>query len=142
LKFTIFLFLFVSLFAKSASITEKEDGIEVSDKSFPWELVIDKSKILGCVYDNKFYSLGSILILESLPRKCGLASDRNGIWEQLSESELLLFKEGIKTQQELERESTYIDGKAINYVEARLIRYLRSVKRIVDNDNNKSKKNQ
>jgi hypothetical protein len=76
------------------------------------------------------------LILESLPRKCGLATDRNGVWEQLSESELLLFKESIETEQALQRESTYIGGAPINKSEARLIRYLRSVKQIADKESN------
>jgi hypothetical protein len=127
------LFIFSS---NSSSFVEKEDGVHLSDKSFPWELVVDRGKILGCVYENQFYSLGSILILESLPRKCGLATDRNGVWEQLSETELLLFKESIETEQELERESTNIGGKPINKEEARLIRYLRSIKKIADKESN------
>ncbi len=136
MRFT-FLFLFIiSSFSHSVPYTEKEDGIHVNDESFPWELVIDKGKILGCVYENRFYSLGSVLILESLPRKCNLASDRNGVWEQLSEAELLLYKESIETQQKLDRESTYIGGRAINKAEARLIRYLRSVKKSADRDKN------
>jgi hypothetical protein len=122
--------------SNSTSFVEKEDGVHLNDKSFPWELVIDRGKILGCIYENQFYSLGSILILESLPRKCGLATDRNGVWEQLSESELLLFKETIETEQELERDSTYIAGKPINKAEARLIRYLRSVKKVADKESN------
>jgi hypothetical protein len=133
----IYLFLFIVSFSSiSQSYTEEKDGIHINDKSFPWELVIDRGKILGCVYDNRFYSLGAILILESLPRKCILATDRNGIWEQLPESELVLFKENIATQQKLERESTYIGSKPINIEEARLIRYLRRVKEFAD----KSKK--
>jgi hypothetical protein len=116
----------------SQSFVNKEEGININDQDFPWELVIDRGKILGCIYDNRFYSLGSILTLESLPRKCGLATDRNGVWEQLSETELALFKESIETQQALERESTYIGGIAINREEARLIRYLRRTKALAD----------
>jgi hypothetical protein len=127
------LFLF-SFNLYSQSFVDKDDGISINDKNFPWELVIDRGKILGCVYDNRFYSLGSILILESLPRKCGLATDRNGIWEQLSETELVLFKESIQAQQALERESTYIGGKPINKEEARLIKYLRRVKHLAENN--------
>ena len=126
------LFFVVSVNLYSQSFVEKKDGININDKSFPWELVIDRGKILGCVYDNRFYSLGSLLILESLPRKCGLATDRNGIWEQLSETELALFKESIEIQQTLERESTHIGGAPINREEARLIRYLRNVKKLSD----------
>jgi len=132
LKLIYLLLLLISFGSNAGAFAEKKDGVDVNDKNFPWELVIDRGKILGCVYENRFYSLGSILILESLPRKCGLATDRNGIWEQLSETELLHFKESIETQQELDRESTYIGGKPINREEARLIRYLRSVKKIAD----------
>lgn len=110
-----------------ASLTD--GGISVSDKNFPWQLVVDRGKILGCVYDNKFYSLGAILILESLPRKCELASDRNGLWEQLSEAELLLLQESIAKQQSSQQEATYIGNDPINDEEARLIRYLRSAKK-------------
>jgi len=136
LKFwSLFLFL-ISFNLSSQSVVEKTGGIHVSDKSFPWELVIDRGKILGCIYDNRFYSLGSILILESLPRKCGLATDRNGVWEQLSETELTLFKETIETQQKLERESTYIGSTPINREEARVIRYLRRTQEMAEKRKN------
>jgi len=132
MKLVSLLILFLTFNSGAATLVEKKDGIEVGDNSFPWQLVVDRGKILGCVYDSRFYSLGSILILESLPRICDLASDRNGVWEQLSEAELLLYKENIETQQKVERESTYIGGKPINKAEARLIRYLRSVKEFAD----------
>jgi len=136
LKFwCLFLFL-ISFNLYSQSFVNKDDGIHVSDQTFPWELVIDRGKILGCVYENRFYSLGSILILESLPRKCGLATDRNGVWEQLSETELALYKESIETQQDLKRESTYIGSDPINREEARLIRYLRRAKELADKRQN------
>jgi len=137
LIFICFLLLLISISSNSAPFVEKQEGTHLSDNSFPWELVIDRGKILGCIYQNRFYSLGSILILESLPRKCELATDRNGIWQQLSESELLLFKESIETQQQLERESTYFGGAPINYAEARLLRYLRSVKKMADKEKEK-----
>lgn len=107
-------------------------GTSVNDKTFPWQLVVDRGKILGCVYDNKFYSLGAILILESLPRKCELGSDRNGLWEQLSEAEMQLFSESLQKQQALERESTYIGSDPVNPDEARVIRYLRGAKQKAD----------
>ncbi|WP_181901721.1 DUF1496 domain-containing protein [Thalassotalea euphylliae] len=116
----------------ATEFVEAKDGVNLSDNNFPWHLVMDRGKILGCIYDNKYYSLGSILVLESLPRKCGQASDRNGIWQQLSESELALFKQNIETQQQLERESTYIGAEPINREEARLIRYLRRVKEFAE----------
>ncbi|KKO46637.1 hypothetical protein WG68_04945 [Arsukibacterium ikkense] len=108
---------------------DQDNAINLNDKDFPWQLVVDRGKILGCVYDNKFYSLGAILILESLPRKCELASDRNGQWQQLSEAELLLLQENVKQQQAVQREATYIGNEPINEQEARLIRYLRNVKK-------------
>jgi len=113
--------------------TEKEHGVDINSNDFPWDLVIDRGKILGCVYDSKFYTLGSILILESLPRKCEQASDRNGVWQQLSESELALFKQNIETQRQLERESTYIGKAPITAEEARLIRYVRHIKKFAPN---------
>ncbi|WP_448556660.1 hypothetical protein [Thalassotalea montiporae] len=127
--------LWVSSYCNTSLATEfveSEDGVNLSDNNFPWHLVMDRGKILGCIYDNKYYSLGSILVLESLPRKCGQASDRNGVWQQLSESELALFKQNIETQQQLERESTYIGAEPINREEARLIRYLRRVKEFAE----------
>lgn len=136
MKFICLVLLLVSFSSFSQSFTEEKDGIHLNDKSFPWELVIDRGKILGCVYENRFYSLGAILILESLPRKCALATDRNGVWQQLSESEMINFEENIKTQQKLERESTYIGSKPINREEARLIRYLRKVKEFADKNKN------
>jgi len=135
LKIWFLLLLLTNFNLYAQSFVDKEDGIDVNDQTFPWELVIDRGKILGCVYENRYYSLGSILILESLPRKYGLATDRNGVWEQLSESELVLFKENIETQQALERESTYIGSEPINKEEARLIRYLRRTKEFADKRN-------
>ncbi len=132
-----YIFVFLASFNLSAqSFSEKEDGIFVNDKSFPWETVINNGKILGCVYESRFYSLGSILILESLPRKCELASDRNGYWEQLSEVEMTLFTQNIEAQQKLEREATFIGDEPLNVNEARLIRYLRSMKKIADKNKN------
>ncbi len=127
----------LSIVASFAVLAQDENnipdhGVNLSDKNFPWQLVVDRGKILGCVYDNKFYSLGAILVLESLPRKCELASDRNGLWQQLSEAELLLFQESIKQQQALQREATYIGNEPINEQEARLIRYLRHAKKQAD----------
>ena len=121
-----------SMVSSAQQFVDAKDGVNLDNGSFPWQLVMDRGKILGCVYDNKYYSLGSILVLESLPRKCEQASDRNGIWQQLSESELALFKENIEIQQQLERESTYVGSEPINREEARLIRYLRRVKEFAE----------
>lgn len=132
MKHKLFALALLSGNLSAQSFSEQEDGIFVNDKSFPWETVINKGKILGCVYQSRFYSLGSILILESLPRKCELAADRNGYWEQLSEAEMSLFKKNLEAQQALERESTYIGNEPINPSEARLIRYLRNTKKFAD----------
>lgn len=135
-KLTYFCLFLTSVNLSAQSFSEKEDGIFINDKSFPWETVINKGKILGCVYESRFYSLGSILILESLPRKCELASDRNGYWEQLSEVEMELFTKNIEAQRTLEREATFIGNEPLNVNEARLIRYLRSTKSIADKNKN------
>ena len=124
-KTSVITLFLLSIAAVSAEDAKQADGIHVADKSFPWQVFIDRGKLLGCIYDSRFYSLGSILILESLPRKCELASDRNGTWNQLSEIELLQFKESIETQRKLEQESTYIGSDPVTEDEARVIRYLR-----------------
>lgn len=129
-------FLLASFSLFSQEIVDQSDGIHVNDTTFPWELVIDRGKILGCVYDNKFYSVGSILILESLPRKCGLDSDRSGLWQQLSETELALYKESLEAQQQLEREAINIGNKPLTPTEARVIRYLRNTKKRIEHTNN------
>jgi len=111
----------------------KDDGIDLSDSKFPWELVIDRGKIVGCIYDSQYYSLGSILIEESLPRKCELNSSREGTWSELSGSELATFEESLDEQsrREIERQklisdSTYIGNKPITREEAFIIRMIRS----------------
>lgn len=126
----------VSVNAFSQAFVEKEEGIAIGNGGIPWELFVDRGKLLGCIYDSRFYSQGSILVLESLQRKCELASDRTGMWAQLSEAEMLLFKENIETQQKLERESTYIGKDPINEEEARVIRYLRRAKAFADKQQN------
>ena len=132
MKLTMLFLLFFSLTASAQGISEKEDGVYINDQTFPWHTIMHEGKVLGCIYESRFYSLGSILILESLPRKCELASDRNGIWKQLSESEMILFKENIEAQQTIEREATYIGAEPISPIEARVIRYLRNSKKFAD----------
>ncbi|GHG70556.1 hypothetical protein GCM10010919_21370 [Alishewanella longhuensis] len=118
----------------TASNPIAEEGIALNNSSFPWQLVIDRGKILDCIYDNKFFSLGAILVLESLPRRCELASDRNGRWELLPETELLAWQENVK-QQAMQREATYIGKDPITEEEARLIRYVRRVKAQAEKEN-------
>ena len=67
LSFVVFISGAYSAFANQ--FVEPQDGVDLNDASFPWQLVLDRGKILGCIYNNRFYSLGSILVLESLPRK-------------------------------------------------------------------------
>lgn len=131
--FLIFILLTLNTTAFAQKVTEK-DGIALSNKEFPWELVIDRGKIVGCIYDNKYYSLGSILIEENLPRKCQLNSAREGVWAELSGSELADFHEQEKKKQELEiektkllNESNLVGGKPLTTEEAFLIRYLRKM---------------
>jgi hypothetical protein len=132
-----YLFLFILLLNTKiyGNDTIGADGIDVSKSSFPWELVIDRGKILGCIYNNKFYSIGSILIEETLPRKCQLNSAREGIWSELSGSELAEYNESIERQQMLAvekekriAESTVIGSTPLSREEAMIIRYLRANK--------------
>lgn len=116
--------------ALADSVVSKKDGIELEDDGFPWGLVVDRGKILGCVYDSRFYSLGSILILESLPRKCEQASDRNGVWQILSEQEMEDFKRSIKEQEQAQKGVTLVSGKPLTDEELRLIKFLRHNKRM------------
>lgn len=132
MNFRLLPLLLLSCCAQSQAFVDKEDGAAIGNGGIPWELFVDRGKLLGCIYDSRFYSLGSILVLEALPRKCELASDRTGMWSQLSEAEMLLFKENIETQQKLERESTYIGTEPINADEARVIKYLRRAKAFAD----------
>ncbi len=122
---TVYFLLFLYCSPLAADNVKAKDGVNLFGNEFPWELVIDRGKIQGCIYDNKFYSIGSILIEETLPRKCGLNSSREGYWSELSDSELDLFKASIKEQEKLENESINIGGKPISPHEARIIRYMR-----------------
>ena len=126
----LFIVLAMPCWALADSVVSKKDGIELEDDGFPWGLVVDRGKILGCVYDSKFYSLGSILILESLPRKCEQASDRNGVWQILSEQEMADFKRSIKEQEQAQKEVTLVSGKPLTDEELRLIKFLRHNKRM------------
>lgn len=132
---SIALFSQISVFANS--VVDEKDGIRLGDDDFPWQLVVDRGKILGCVYDSKFYSLGSVLILESLPRKCEQASDRNGIWQILSEQEMQDFKRSMEEQKETETQQTIVRGQPITDEEARLIMYLRHSKKMAARKNKK-----
>jgi hypothetical protein len=108
-----------------SSFAEKEEvsKAKAEIKSFPWELVIDRGKVNGCIYDNKFYSNGSILIEETLPRKCKIDPNLDGYWAELDERELQLFEESIRAQQELDAESIGI-GKLSKY-ETAIVRIMR-----------------
>ena len=133
-NFFCLVLIFSSLSLQASNKTSKE-GISLSSTEFPWELVIDQGKVQGCIYDNKFYSVGSILIEETLPRKCDLNSAREGFWSELTDSELDLYEASIKEQEKIESESTSVNGIPLSFQEAGLIRYLRRMK------SNKIKKN-
>jgi hypothetical protein len=121
MKYIAIIFLVIS----GSSFAEKEEvsKAKAEIKSFPWELVIDRGKVNGCLYDNKFYSNGSILIEETLPRKCKIDPNRDGYWAELDERELQLFEESIRAQQELDAESIGI-GKLSKY-ETAIVRIMR-----------------
>jgi hypothetical protein len=121
MKYIAIIFLVIS----GSSFAEKEEvsKAKAEIKSFPWELVIDRGKVNGCLYDNKFYSNGSILIEETLPRKCKIDPNLDGYWAELDERELQLFEESIRAQQELDAESIGI-GKLSKY-ETAIVRIMR-----------------
>jgi hypothetical protein len=121
MKYIAIIFLVIS----GSSFAEKEEvsKAKAEIKSFPWELVIDRGKVNGCIYDNKFYSNGSILIEETLPRKCKIDPNLDGYWAELDERELQLFEESIRAQQELDAESIGI-GKLSKY-ETAIVRIMR-----------------
>lgn len=144
-KITFLISILVSFSLFAQDVTEK-DGIDLSSSEFPWQLVIDRGKIVGCIYDNKYYSLGSILIEESLPRKCTLNSAREGVWSELSGSELSAFEESLneeaRREEEKEKriaESTYIGSKPITREEAFIIRMIR--RQVNDNANKQINQN-
>jgi len=59
------LFFFVSFIVSFTTLAQeqlKNEVVNLSGLDFPWELVLDRGKIVGCIYDNKYYSLGSLLI--------------------------------------------------------------------------------
>jgi len=135
--FFVSFFFSLSLFAQDNT---KGKGVDLSGLDFPWELVLDRGKIVGCIYDNKYYSLGSILIEESLPRSCTLNSAREGVWSELSGAELAAFEKSLdeEARREKEREqrignSTYIGNKPITREEAFIIRMIR--RQIKENSN-------
>lgn len=122
----VILFLFLGMWLNvvySGESSSIKTGTEA--KGFPWELVIDRGKINGCIYDNKFYSSGSILIEETLPRKCKINANRDGYWAELDERELELFETSVKTTMRLEAESVSVGNKPINKYEAALVRLMR-----------------
>ncbi len=100
-------------------------AVRFMEEEFPWDLVIDRGKIYGCIYESLFYSEGSILIEETLPRKCEISAARDGFWSELDERELELYKASKETQKQLESESTRIGDQPITKEEAGIIRYMR-----------------
>ncbi|WP_286235672.1 hypothetical protein [Thalassotalea sediminis] len=114
----------LSLYAKQAT---DDDAIGLSTSEFPWQLVIDNGKIMGCIYNNKYYSLGSILITEFLPRKCTLNSAREGVWSKLTETELVAFEEARREAENKNKAggSTAIGNQALSKDEAIIIRMIR-----------------
>jgi hypothetical protein len=101
----------------SASVVDKQPSIPVVFE-FPWELLVDRGKINGCIYENAFYSVGSILIEDSLPRKCHIDSSRDGFWAELDERDLEIFEASRPENApkvEFDQESLDRLGKAVVY---------------------------
>ena len=120
----IYLLLITGAYAKEINSEDDDKGIEINGE-FPWELIIDRGKIYGCIYDNKFYSEGSIHVEETLARKCKIGPNRDGFWAELDERELELYIESVKAQRKLENESVSLRGKPITNFEATLINAIR-----------------
>ena len=119
------LFLFsASVYAEAKD--EKDDGL--NQKEFPWELVIDRGKINGCIYDNKFYSNGSIIVKETLPRKCRIDPNRDGYWAQLEKDELELYEDSVRAQMKLDSEALTVGKEPLNKYEAAIVRYMRKAR--------------
>ncbi|MVF14949.1 hypothetical protein FT643_22705 [Ketobacter sp. MCCC 1A13808] len=95
------------------------------DTGFPWELVIDRGKINGCIYNNRYYSNGSIVVKETLPRKCKIDSNRDGYWAQLEEDELKLYESSVRSQMKLEEEALTVGIEPLNKYEAAIVRFMR-----------------
>ena len=128
-KVNIMLRYLVVLIALSSSINSVfADSKKEKDESFPWELVIDRGKINGCIYENKYYSNGSIVVKETLPRKCRIDPNRDGYWAQLDENELELYEASVRAQMKLEEEALTVGGDPLNKYEAAIVRYMRRSK--------------
>lgn len=119
------------LFLVSGSVyAETKDGNErnLDGKEFPWELVIDRGKINGCIYDNKFYSNGSIIVKETLPRKCRIDPNRDGYWAQLEKDELELYEDSVRAQMKLDSEALTVGKEPLNKYTAAIVRYMRKAR--------------
>jgi len=116
-------------------IIEKSDGIDIGIESdsqsntFPWQLLIDRGKLYGCVFENLYYSPGAILIAEKLPRKCRIDPNRDGFWAELDERELEFYEASVKSQLAEDAVLLSVSGKALSQYEMRFIRILRSKER-------------
>lgn len=120
--------LIVSIFCCAPNLAYADSGID-KKVGFPWELVIDRGKINGCIYDNKYYSNGSIIVKETLPRKCKISPNRDGYWAQLDDDELKLYKASVRAQMKLEEEALTVGGGPLNRYEAAIVRFMRKSKK-------------
>lgn len=121
-------FLFLILLTSSYILAEEKakDPLEQSiTVAIPWKLLVDRGKLIGCIYDNRFYSEGSILVEEGLPRKCKLDSSRDGFWEQLAESDLDIFETTQENLRELNKKQMLLHGKPLTELEVRLLSVIR-----------------
>jgi len=91
--------------------------------AFPWELVIDRGKIYGCIYENLFFSPGSIHLEEGLPRKCRIDSNRDGYWADMDERELELYEMALAQ----DFETMKVGDTTLSREEIAVISYMRKI---------------
>lgn len=102
-----------------------EKGVNLNGKPFPWELIMDRGKINGCIYKNAYYSAGSVLIEETLPRKCKIDPNRDGYWAELDERELELFEASVKSKLAKDAELLKVGHEPLSDFEMRMVSMIR-----------------
>ena len=76
---------------KDEKSVKKPQQVIVQD-NFPWNNFIANGKVSGCIYKNKFYSEGAILINGQVPRKCVVQANLDAAWSSLEYDELEMYK--------------------------------------------------
>ena len=116
---------FVALMIVNSLCWSGENLIEgkKANGDFPWDLVLDRGKIYGCLYENLFFSPGAIHLEEGLPRKCRIDSNRDGYWADLDERELELYELALSENYE----AMEIGGTALSREEIAVISFMRKI---------------